>query len=281
MSKGILVVAQNNYKVNYIDQAIVLAQSLKLTNPSLPISIVTNEKISQKNKCLFDQIIEIPWDDLAANSDWKIENRWKVYYTTPYEETIVMDTDMIVLDSIDHWWNSLKPYDLFFTTNVLTYRNEIVTDDFYRKTFTANNLPNVYTGVYYFKKSNLAQTFFNQLEIITKNWEEFYNVYLNEQKPNFVSIDVCAAIAIDILDCNHIVTNPKKITPTFVHMKSRIQNWELSSNNWQRSVSAYLDNDCNLKIGNHQQRGVFHYTEKDFLSVTNAREKYRNLLGDK
>lgn len=281
MSKGIIVIAQNNYKTNYVDQAIVLAQSLQLTNPNLPISIVTNEKISGKDKSLFDQIIEIPWDDLAADSDWKIENRWKVYHATPYAETIVMDTDMIVLDNIDHWWNNLASYDLFFTTNVLTYRGEIVTGDFYRKTFTANNLPNIYTGIYYFKKSDLAQKFFDQLELITKNWEDFYSIYLKEQKPDFVSLDVCAAIAIEILDCKSKVINSKKTIPTFVHMKSRVQNWELPSNNWQRTISAYLDDACNLKIGNHRQHGVFHYTEKDFLSVTNAKEKYRNLLDDK
>jgi len=59
MTKGVLVLAQNNYKVNYIDQAVVLALSLKLTNPDLPISIITNEKITKKDAVLFDKIIEI------------------------------------------------------------------------------------------------------------------------------------------------------------------------------------------------------------------------------
>ena len=281
MTKGVLVLAQNNYKVNYIDQAVVLALSLKLTNPDLPISIITNEKITKKDAVLFDKIIEIPWDDLSAASDWKIENRWKVYHATPYNETIVMDTDMLVLEDISHWWKFLENYNLFFTSSVLTYRGETVTSDYYRKTFVNNNLSNLYTGVYYFKKSDLAQEFFAQLEIVVKNWQEFYKIFLKADCPEFISMDVCTAIVAKILDCEHQIVNPNITTPTFVHMKSKIQNWELSSNNWQRNISAYLDADCVLKIGNHQQHGIFHYTEKDFIDTINAKLKYGKKLNVK
>lgn len=281
MSKGILVVAQNNYKIDYVEQAIVLALSLKLTNPDIPISIVTDDKVSKKDVELFDKIIPIPWDDLAAGQDWKIKNRWKVYHASPYDETIVMDTDMLVLENINHWWNFLKNYDLYFTTNVLTYRNEIVSSDYYRKTFTKNNLPNVYTGIYYFKKSNFTEIFFNNLEIVFKNWQKFYDIFLTEDTPEFVSMDVCAAITLKLLDYVYSTTNPKSSIPNFVHMKSHVQNWSIPSNKWTRTISAYLNENCDLKIGNHQQHGIFHYTEKDFINVTDARQKYRKLINDK
>jgi hypothetical protein len=280
MTKGIVVLAQNNYKVNYVDQAIVLALSLKLTNPNLPISIVTNERISKKDSVLFDKIIEIPWDDLSKVSDWKVENRWKVYHATPYDETIVMDTDMLVLENISTWWNFLKNYDLFFTSTVLTYRGEKVTSDYYRKAFVNNNLPNLYTGVYYFKKSDFAQEFFAQLEIVVKNWQDFYKIFLKNDCPNFISMDVCAAITAKILNCEYQIKNSKIIKPTFTHMKAKVQNWDLSPNNWQRNISAYFDDDCVLKIGNHRQHGIFHYTEKDFIENVNAKIKYRKKLND-
>lgn len=281
MSRGILVVAQNNYKIDYVEQAVVLALSLKLTNPGVPISIVTNDIISKKDAELFDKIISIPWDDLAIKQDWKIENRWKTYHASPYDETIVMDTDMIILENINHWWTFLNNHNLYFTTNTLTYRNEIVSSDYYRKIFTKNNLPNIYTGIYYFKKSDFAQTFFNNLETVFKNWQKFYDVFLTEDKPEFVSMDVCAAITLKILDCVHLTTNPKTSIPTFVHMKSHVQNWSIASNKWTRTISAYLNENCDLKIGNHQQHGIFHYTEKDFIKTTSATQKYRKLLNGK
>ena len=49
----------------------------------------------------FDQIIPIPFGDAADDSEWKVENRWKIYHASPYDETIVMDTDMLVLQNID------------------------------------------------------------------------------------------------------------------------------------------------------------------------------------
>ena len=67
----------------------------------------------------------------------------------PFDETIVLDADMLVLEDITHWWKALANYELFYTDKVKTFRNELVTDTFYRKVFEANDLSNVYCGMYY------------------------------------------------------------------------------------------------------------------------------------
>ena len=108
MSRGILVLAQNSDIANYVQQAELLAMSLQLTNPDIKISLVTNDEVEFSN--LFDQIIPIPWNDDASKVDWKIQNRWKLYHCSPYEKTIVMDTDMLVLQDISSWWNILENY---------------------------------------------------------------------------------------------------------------------------------------------------------------------------
>jgi len=94
---GIVVLAQNNSLDDYVLQACLLAMSVKLTNPNLPISVVTNDIVPEEYTQFFDKIIPIPFEDNAAESEWKIENRWKIYHASPYERTIVMDTDMLVL----------------------------------------------------------------------------------------------------------------------------------------------------------------------------------------
>jgi len=282
MSKGVLVLAQNTKTINYVDQAVVLALSLKLTNPDIPVSIITNDVVPIKDRTVFDQIIDIPWGDLSKESDWKIENRWKVYHATPYNETIVMDTDMLILEDISHWWSFFNNYDLFFTSNVLTYRNELVSNNFYRQTFVKNNLPNIYTGIYYFKKCEFSHNFFSYLETVMNNWQKFYDIFLIEDKPSFISMDVCVAITAKMMDCSNQITNPKILTPTFVHMKPKVQNWKSSiSSTWQKTTSPYLTADCELKIGNHLQNKIFHYTEKDFIKSTNAKQKFRRFLNVK
>ena len=73
MSNGIIVIAQNLSNVNYVQQAELLAMSLKATNPDTKISLVTNDEVECVN--LFDKIMSIPWNDDAESSEWKIQNR--------------------------------------------------------------------------------------------------------------------------------------------------------------------------------------------------------------
>lgn len=277
MTRGIIVLAQNNKTTNYVKQACVLAMSLCATNPETKISIVTNNRVPKEYKQFFDRIIKIPWTDDAKNSSWKVENRWKIYHVTPYDETMVLDTDMLILQDISSWWNFLHNYELFFTSRVETYRGETVTNDYYRKTFTVNNLPNLYSGLYYFKKCEKSHEFFNWLELVINNWELFYGKYTPKNYNNWISFDISAAIVAKILNIENEITNKKSKIPTFTHMKPMIQGWNHAIDKWQNAVGSYFSNDCKLKIGNYNQHGIFHYTEKDFLT-DEILEIYRNYL---
>lgn len=277
MTKGILVLAQNNSTVDYVEQACLLAMSLKVTNPNMLISVVTNDAVPDIYIHLFDKIIPIPFNDDASDKDWKVENRWKLYHATPYDQTMVLDTDMLVLQDISSWWKFLENYKLYFTTKVLTYRGEVVTSDYYRKAFTANNLPNLYSGLHYFEKSDLALEFYTWLELVMQNWELFYGLYVKENYPGRVSVDVSAAIVAKILDCDDAITNDYASFPTFTHMKPRIQNWNKPLEKWQDCIGVYINRNCDIKLGNFSQSGILHYTEKDFVTPELI-ERYRNYL---
>ena len=53
---------------------------------------------------------------------------------------------MLFLTDISHWWKYFAKNDVGFITNVLDYRSNLITSDFYRKTFTANDPPNIYVA---------------------------------------------------------------------------------------------------------------------------------------
>jgi len=280
-SKGILVLAQNNEKTSYVQQACLLALSLKHTNLDCKISIVTDDSISAKYKNLFDNIIEIPWQDDAQDTEWKIQNRWKLYHCSPYEQTIVMDTDMLVLQDISTWWDFLSNYELFFTTNVYTYRGKRVTGDYYRKAFVNNNLPNLYSGVHYFEKSDFALEFYTWLELVMQNWQKFYEIFIEHDRPTWCSVDVCAAIVTVILNCEDKISNKVVKFPSFTHMKPNIQEWYTNKDKWQDCVGTYFNNNAGLKIGNHQQTGILHYTENDFVKPYMLSTYYGKLEHDR
>jgi hypothetical protein len=265
MSRGIFLLAQNTNEENYVKQACFCAFSIKQTNPELSVTLATNDFVPTKYEKYFDNIISIPGEDLAVSEDWKVSNRVKIYDLTPYDETIVLDTDMLVLSDISNWWELLKDYDLYFTSQPKTYRGEVLTSNFYRRTFVENKLPNIYVGMHYFKKSDLAKEFYKWLKIIAVNYKEFYKQHLESRTPNFCSIDVSSAIAIKILDCESKVTNKSLSFPSFVHMKPKAQNWVRQVSSWQEYVAAYITDDFEFKIGNYKQTGIFHYTENSFV----------------
>ena len=197
MSRGYIVIAQNNNTVDYLQQAYALALNLKLTqstvyNLTVCVDANTKKKITSKHKEVFDNIVDIPWNDDAVDENWKINNKWKYYYMSPYDETVILDTDMIFPFDVSYWWDIMSDQDVWATTNVRTYRGEIVTSNFYRKNFVANNLPNVYTAFFYFKKSELAGELFAMIEIVFQHWQRFFYIYflLCDLYLFFMGIDV-------------------------------------------------------------------------------------------
>ena len=274
------MLAQNS-EFDYVRQAYLAAMSIKATNKNSSICLVTNDPVPTKYKQIFDHIVEIPWGDHADKEEWKVSNRWKIYHAVPYTETAVIDTDMLVLDDISRWFDFLKNYDLFYTSQVFTYRGEPVgKNSFYRQTFYHNNLPNLYNGFHYFKKSDLAHEFNDWLELITNNWQQFYKKIDNKLKHRSgPSMDITASIASVIMDNAHLITNEQVKYPSFIHMKSKCQNWnEHFQYRWQDRVGVYIDDNLKMKIGNYQQNGIFHYTEKDFVT-NDIIKKYEKYLG--
>lgn len=265
MNKGFCILAQNNSDVDYVRQAYALAVSIHKFNKDQKVSLITNDKVSKKYQTVFDKIIKIPWTDQAESSYWKIENRWKVYHASPYEYTIVMDADMLVLHNISQWWDFLSKRDLFFVSNVRNFRNEVVTNRYYRKTFDENQLPNLYSAIYYFKKSEAAYEFFNFLELIVINWELFYGECAPELYQNRCSIDLCCSIASKILDNEKEITLDNSVI-TFTHMKPHLQGWYNVPEKWTKSIGSYFRNDKTLFLGNYIQNNVLHYVEPEFLT---------------
>ena len=249
MSKGFCLLAQNNSNTNYIRQAYALALSLHLYNKDQKISLITNNDVPTEWQSVFDQIIPIPWEDNAKDSDWKIQNRWKVYHASPYDETIVLEADMMITSDITHWWKELAKRELFFVSNVRTYRDEVVTNRFYRKTFDANGLPNLYSALHYFKKGDTAKEFYNLLEIIVNNWALFYSKYAPNEYQKWCSIDVSMAIASKILGNEHDVTDPNSFI-TFTHMKPLVQGWYNKPEKWTRVTGKYFT-EGKLFLGNY------------------------------
>jgi len=261
MSKGFLTIAQNSVDVDYIRMAYVLAMSIKLTQQKYNnISVIVNkgEEVQDKWSPIFDKIIYVD----IPKEEWKIQNKWQYYRLTPYDETIVLDSDMLFFNDITTWWNSFENSDLEFATVAKNYRGDNITSDYYRKVFTENNLPNLHSALFYFKKTTENRHFFKFVKVIFENWELFYSKLL-KNPPKFLSGDVAYSLASSLF----FYRNWENFL-TFTHMRGRLQDDDIFSE-WNKELPSFFTNyhgKIELKVSNFNQIYPFHYIQKDFLT---------------
>ena len=270
MSKGYLILAQNTPDADYTRLAYALALSIKNSQNEINnVCLATNnKKLPKKYNKIFDIITDIPWTDHASTSKWKIENKWKYYYMTPFDETIILDADMLFPTDISYWWEVLSKKEIWITDKPRTFKGEIITSSKYRTAFISNNLPNVYTAFMYFKKTEIVAELFKLTEFIFNNWEKFFYNYMDENRPKNLSGDVAYALAIKILGIENECFGNLDCIPSFVHMKGHLQGIDEKyiTEDWTKHIPTYFADDGTFKIGNYEQTLPFHYHIKEWLT---------------
>jgi len=266
VSKGFLIFAQNTTDVDYVRQAYALALSIKASQHTIyNVSIVTNSTIPEQYVDVFDNIIPIPWFKESIDDPLAGEHRWKLYHASPYDETIVLDADMLMLEDISIWWLHCANYDIKFCSRIKNHKLEAVTDTFHRKAFISNNLTNPYFALHYFKKSDTAHEFYKILEFVCNNWAWCYEKFAPNHYQHWLSMDLATAIAIEISGFHEQAidsTSPFE----FIHMKSPIQGWDTIHEDWQNGVPHIFTATGHLVIGNIRQSKLCHYVEKNFIT---------------
>lgn len=263
MSKGFLVLAQNTSEVDYVKCAEILAKSVKKIMPSAHISLISDDVDSSK---YFDNVIALPYGDLAKDSKWKLINDWQVYEASPYEHTIKLEADLFIPRPIDYWFDVCSQQDVVVCTNIRGYNQKISDNRYYRKFIDNNKLPDCYNALTYFKKSDTAETFFKIVRNIFENWDD-YKSLLQCKIDEEATTDWVYAIA-----C-HILGIEKTTMPTFsefsmIHMKQMIN--QLKTENWTDELIYEILPDT-LRINTVPQMYPLHYQIKKFCSkIENA-----------
>ena len=185
MSKGILVFAYNNRAVDYIAQAAFLAQRAK-KYLDLPVSIVTDDvEYARKISDDFDEVIFERSSAITAKSynngtmashklAFKNDTRPKAYDLSPYEQTLLLDTDYIIADDMlkncfDGTSSFMAYKDAYDLAGFRDYsefkRISDVGVDFYWATCV------------YFTKCENNKTFFDLLQHIQTHWTHYRQIY--------------------------------------------------------------------------------------------------------
>ena len=249
--QGFLTFAQGR---EYLDCAYLLALSIKRNCKINKICVIVDEETANyvlpKHLKVFDEYSVIQKLKPFENESWA----WKM---SPFKETIKLESDMIVPSSIDHWWDGLRLKNICFTHKVRDYKGKISKNRHYRKLWDDNNLPDYYNGVMYFRHCVESKEFFEDAKNIYDNYNIYRDKILLNCRHELPDTDIVFSIA--SLGNNYHI--PSLDYPSFVHMKEKIQGWNVSD--WRDAVSYALTEDNIFIVNGYAQTYPFHYYHKD------------------
>lgn len=191
MSRGIVVFAFNTATVDYVKIADRTSQ-LASQYMDLPVTLITDHDADPKFR--YDNIITIDrqgdnWRD--GNIQWRNFGRHHAYTLSPYEDTILLDTDYLVLD------NSLNA---IFETDFdykLMHHNTNYGGAVYEQ-MGETSLPFIWATVVLFRKSKKSELLFDLVGKIQRNYN-YYRALYNIREGNYRN-DYAFAIANNILN---------------------------------------------------------------------------------
>jgi hypothetical protein len=250
--QGYLIVAQNSKDVDYVDCARTLVKTIRYWHPDAQICLLTNEEVGPD--VLFDYVHKFPF---PLNEQNPYANDWQVFQATPFRETIKLEADMMITSAIDYWWTMLRNRDLVVSTGCRDWKDQRAVARHYRKVFDANDLPDVYNAITYWRRSATAQEFFATVRNIFENWPEFRK--LLKFPEDIPSTDVVYAMAANIIG-PELCTMPFADYPRIVHMKRHIAGTQRER--WQDEL-VWEYKDYLMRVNSIAQWGAFHYRVKD------------------
>ena len=213
MNNGVLLFANNNDQVDYVKQAIFLAKNIK-KHMGCGVAIATDspDYLNEQYKdhlVAVDHVIPIDWHVTQTNNYkrfrdgtmseknlmWKNTNRSSAYDLTPFDQTIVLDTDVIINnDRYNACWDQpevflidSKPVDVHGT------RVDVSFDRISDKSVTF-----YWATSFFFRKSATTKIFFDTINHVKENYDFYRMIY--QIIPTKLRNDFVFSIAIHIMN---------------------------------------------------------------------------------
>lgn len=196
MSRGYLMFAHNNPQVDYGLMALCNALMIKANSAEGQVAVITDEgtynwlvesRGEKLVKKAFDHVLlHAPPppstqkrrfnDTQYTNFDlpWHNATRTSVYDHTPFDETILLDSDYLICDSVlDQVWGS--PGDVRMNRKAITLNHEPVAEAEAR--LEPFGIPMYWATCVYFRKGDYANRLFGLVDAIRDNYDYYQYLY--------------------------------------------------------------------------------------------------------
>ena len=243
--RGVLLFAFNTEKVDYYKMAINTAKRAnKFLN--LPVSVVTDESTNlNKYNYKFDNIIIRPAnkDNIKGKDIWINKGRYQAYELSPYDETILIDTDYLINSD-----RLLKIFDLYddFMCHNQTSVLMMPTDP--QEKIGTNMFNTLWATVIAFKKTPKVKMIFDCMQMVQENFKHYNNIY-NFTSGSFRN-DYALTIALNIVN-GQMTDNSYYIPWNLVHVGN--------------NTHVYRDSDTEYTVlFDHWKRGKI---KKEYITI--------------
>jgi len=188
MSKGAVLIARNNGHIDYIKQAVFLAKRIK-KHLNIPVSVATDSieyLTSEFGIDDFDKVIQL---DYTAESNmryffdgtlskktasFKNNNRAGIYDLTPYDETLILDTDYVISNNLlASCFESDSDFMIYKKSDDIAK----VRDEREFNKISNTSVDFYWATVVYFRKTEANTIFFNLVKHIEQEWNHYRRVY--------------------------------------------------------------------------------------------------------
>ena len=246
---GIIVFADT--EPDYIEQAKLLALTAKKFS-GLPTTLITTEPIEAEE---FDGVIIVP-------EHFTERGMITAMLASPYDRTAFIYADTLVLSDITQHFDLLDHHDMIFPFAV-DYKNAKLSSDLYndRKLITKNELPDLWTNYFLFKKTPTIQEIAGLMYIVVDHWAEIKESACpaySDDKDLYIIFNILLSIALKLRQQEF-----RDYGLTFTHMSKQTNNTEnidLAFKDWFNLLSFWATDDGHIKAGDYKQTGVWHYS---------------------
>lgn len=214
MKKGVVIIAHNNRDVDYAKMSLISARLAK-KHLKVPVSLITDDSTKewmQKSNILstaenlFEHIIIVPRPEtdnqrimfdgtLSSIIPFINSNRYSIWDHTPYDRTLMIDSDFFILtDTLGQFWNLDRDILLGENFNDIQGERKGVLDSWVSET----GIHLYWATTVMFTKNEKSKIFFKLVEFVKDNYKYYADLFRFD--PKQYRNDISFSIAHHILN---------------------------------------------------------------------------------
>lgn len=174
MTRGVLLFAFNSPKYNYYSMAEYTAKRVNHFL-DLPVTVITDEdSLKTRSAYLFDNVVTIT-PDKNNKRDWGIwinKGRYQAYELSPYDETILLDTDYMVNSN-----RLLRTFDFMQDFSCHGNTSFLMQPNLPQEMLSVYSYNTLWATVVSFRKTKRAKQLFDCLEMVQKNYAHYGHIH--------------------------------------------------------------------------------------------------------